>query len=528
MKNFGKRHGSGSGENGGRIHSGAIVSPLSGEKNKSTQEPCPTVRDLIAEELSIKAKTDQSAPKKQQSATNDFVAPKDLQDYLEELESGNLKMRTPAKPDDSYKTFLQRVEGFAEQITQEIHSTVDPRKLNEGTSDDIRKIIHECVEMISKHHRLNITVNEIATVKKIIEFDMIGLGPLEDLLADDEISDIMVDGPNEIFIEKHGKIERTDVHFRNTQHLMNVCHRIVGRVGRHVDESSPICDARLPDGSRVNVILPPLAMNGPVVTIRKFKKDRITLDTMIDLGTMTSRVSALLQIIAACRINVIISGGTGSGKTTLLNSMTRYISPHERIITCEDAAELQLQQPQVVKLECRTANTEGFGQVTMRDLVRNCLRMRPDRIIVGEVRGAEAFDLLQAMSTGHDGAIGTLHANNPRDALFRLETMVSMANLSISTSSIREQISSAVEVIVQIQRLRDGSRKIMNIAEVTGMEGNMITIQDLMYYEIKGEDEKEKIFGNFKFTGIRPRFLEKAREYGLDEALLEIISRDLH
>jgi pilus assembly protein CpaF len=301
---------------------------------------------------------------------------------------------------------------------------------------------------------------------------------------------------------------------------MNICQRIVSQVGRRVDESSPICDARLPDGSRVNVIAPPLAIDGPTLTIRKFKRDRLTLDQLVNYGSITPEGRTLLAIIGRVRCNIIISGGTGSGKTTLLNCLTAFIDKDERIITCEDSAELQLQQPHVVRLETRPPNLEGEGEVTMRDLVKNCLRMRPDRIIVGEVRGPEAFDLLQAMNTGHDGSMGTLHSNSPRECISRLESMILMGGFNLPSRSIREMIVSSVDVIVQAQRLRDGSRKIIQVTEVIGMEGDVVTLQDLFLYEMQGEDANKRLIGRHRSTGIaRPRFWEKARYFGEEERL---------
>ena len=354
--------------------------------------------------------------------------------------------------------------------------------------------------------------------------DVLGYGPLEPLLARDDIADVMVNGANAVFIEVNGKISKTGIRFRDNGQLMNICQRIVSQVGRRVDESSPICDARLPDGSRVNVIVPPLAIDGPTLTIRKFKKDKLKLSNLVEFGSISPAGAKILQIIGACRCNVLISGGTGSGKTTLLNTLTAFIDPTERVITCEDAAELQLQQPHVVRLETRPPNLEGTGQVTMRDLVKNCLRMRPERIIVGEVRGSEAFDLLQAMNTGHDGSMGTLHANTPREALSRLESMITMGGFSLPPKTIREIIVAAVDVVIQAARLRDGSRRITQITEVLGLEGDTIITQDLMLYEIQGEDQNGRINGRHKGTGVgRPRFWERARYFGLEKELAQAL-----
>ena len=319
--------------------------------------------------------------------------------------------------------------------------------------------------------------------------DIFGYGPLEPLLARDDIADIMVNGAQRVFIEVGGKVQRTNIRFRDNTQLMNICQRIVSKVGRRVDESSPICDARLADGSRVNVIAPPLAIDGPTLTIRKFRKDKLKLTDLVSFGSITPDGARLLAVIGRARCNVIISGGTGSGKTTLLNCLTAYIDEDERVITCEDAAELQLQQPHVVRLETRPPNLEGHGQVTMRDLVRNCLRMRPERIIVGEVRGPEAFDLLMAMNTGHDGSMGTVHANSPREALSRLESLITLGGYNLPSKTLREMISTSIDVVIQAERLRDGSRRITRISEVVGTEGDVIITQDLLTYQIDGEEE---------------------------------------
>jgi pilus assembly protein CpaF len=350
--------------------------------------------------------------------------------------------------------------------------------------------------------------------------DVLGYGPLEPLLARDDIADIMVNGSNTVYIEVQGKIQRTGIRFRDNQQLNNICQRIVSQIGRRVDESSPICDARLPDGSRVNVIVPPLSIDGPALTIRKFRRDKLTLEQLVKYGSISQPGADLLKVIGRCRVNTLISGGTGSGKTTLLNCLTRYIDDDERIITCEDAAELQLQQPHVVRLESRPPNLEGEGEVKMRDLVRNCLRMRPERIIVGEVRGPEAFDLLQAMNTGHDGSMGTLHANSPREALSRLESMITMGGFQLPSRTIREMVVASIDVIVQAARLRDGSRRITHITEVVGMEGDVVITQDLFVYDFLGEDQNGNIVGKHRSTGIgQPRFWDRARYFGEEKRL---------
>jgi pilus assembly protein CpaF len=391
-------------------------------------------------------------------------------------------------------------------------SKLDP----DSAREEIRDIVHEIVTI--KNFVLSIAEQE--DLLDDICNDVLGFGPLEPLLARDDIADIMVNGPHRCFIEVGGKIQLTNVRFRDNAQLMNICQRIVSQVGRRVDESSPICDARLLDGSRVNVIAPPLAIDGVALTIRKFRKDKLTLDQLVRFGAISPAGAEILKVIGRVRCNVIISGGTGSGKTTLLNCLTNSIDHDERIVTCEDAAELQLQQAHVVRLETRPPNLEGVGQITMRDLVRNCLRMRPERIIVGEVRGPEAFDLLQAMNTGHDGSMGTLHANSPREALSRVESMITMGGYSLPSRTIREMITSSVDIIIQAARLRDGSRRITHVTEIVGMEGDVVITQDLFVFEILGEDAQGRLRGQHRSTGIgRPRFWEKARVYG-EEARL--------
>jgi pilus assembly protein CpaF len=353
--------------------------------------------------------------------------------------------------------------------------------------------------------------------------DMLGLGPLEPLIADETVSDIMVNGPKQIYVERRGKLELTDVSFRDDQHLMNICTKIVTRIGRRIDESRPLVDARLPDGSRVNIIIPPLAIDGASISIRKFSKKTITLDTMSQTGSISPAMATVMKIAARCRLNILISGGTGSGKTTLLNALSRMIDHAERTVTIEDAAELQLQQPHVVRLETRTANLEGTGQITIRDLLTNALRMRPDRIIIGECRGPEALDMLQAMNTGHDGSMSTIHANNPREALTRLENMIGMAGINLPSKATRTQIASAIHLICQTNRMRDGVRRVTQITEVVGMEGDIITTQDLFTYQYQGEGADGKLRGSFVSSGIRPAFLPRAEYFGLERALLEVV-----
>src|SRR5579864_3474966 len=386
----------------------------------------------------------------------------------------------------------------------------------ESAREEIRDIVNEIIAI----KNIIMSIAEQEELLDDICNDVLGYGPLEPLLSRDDIADIMVNGSGTVYIEVAGKIQRTGIRFRDNQQLLNICQRIVSQIGRRVDEASPICDARLPDGSRVNAIVAPLAIDGPALTIRKFKKDKLTLEQLTRFGSVSPEGAEILKVIGRCRVNTLISGGTGSGKTTLLNCLTRYIDDDERIVTCEDAAELQLQQPHVVRLETRPPNLEGEGQITMRDMVRNCLRMRPERIIVGEVRGPEAFDLLQAMNTGHDGSMGTLHANMPREALSRIESMITMGGYSLPSRTIREMICGSIDVVIQAARLRDGSRRITHITEVMGMEGDVIITQDLYVYELLGEDANGNLIGRHRSTGIgRPKFWERARYYGEDQRL---------
>src|SRR5262245_637064 len=440
--------------------------------------------------------------------------------------AANANTRTPPQPDPSEQPEYRSEAYYRVKSTifNALIETIDLTQLAQLDAESARDEIRDIVAEIISIKNVVMSIAEQEALLDDICNDVLGYGPLEPLLARDDIADVMVNGANAVFIEVNGKISKTGIRFRDNGQLMNICQRIVSQVGRRVDESSPICDARLPDGSRVNVIVPPLAIDGPTLTIRKFRKDKLKLSHLVDFGSISPAGAKILQIIGACRCNVLISGGTGSGKTTLLNTLTAFIDPSERVITCEDAAELQLQQPHVVRLETRPPNLEGSGQVTMRDLVKNCLRMRPERIIVGEVRGSEAFDLLQAMNTGHDGSMGTLHANTPREALSRLESMITMGGFSLPPKTIREIIVAAVDVVIQAARLRDGSRRITQITEVMGLEGETIITQDILLYEIQGEDQNGRIIGRHKATGVgRPRFWERARYFGLEKELAQAL-----
>jgi pilus assembly protein CpaF len=429
----------------------------------------------------------------------------------------------PPPPKEKVATIDNRSDEYYRTKTEVFNALIDTIDLSqlaqldqESAREEIRDIVIEIVSI----KNVVMSVAEQETLLEDICNDVLGYGPLEPLLARDDIADIMVNGAGTTYIEVAGKIQRTNIRFRDNAQLMNICQRIVSQVGRRVDESSPICDARLADGSRVNVIAPPLAIDGPALTIRKFKKDKLKITDLVNFGSLSEPAAEVLRIIGASRCNTLISGGTGSGKTTLLNTLTAFIAPGERVITCEDAAELQLQQPHVVRLETRPPNLEGQGRVSMTDLVKNCLRMRPDRIIVGEVRGPEAFDLLQAMNTGHDGSMGTLHANTPREALSRLESMITMGGFTLPQRTIREMIVGSIDVVIQASRLRDGTRKVVSITEVMGLEGDVIVTQDVMRFEIDGEDKDGRLTGTHRGTGIgRPRFWERAKYFNMEAEL---------
>lgn len=397
-----------------------------------------------------------------------------------------------------------------ERIQDKLAAELDPR-MDTSQTDEVRRTIEEMYDQILTQESIILSRTERQRLFEQIVAEILGYGPLEPLLKDAEITEIMVNGPHKIFIEKKGKLEKVPVTFESDDHLMRVIDRIVSPLGRRIDEASPYVDARLPDGSRVNAIIPPLALNGPTLTIRKFSKVPLTVNDLVTFGSITAEAMEFLRACVVARLNVIVSGGTGSGKTTLLNILSGFIPGDERIITVENAAELQLRQEHVVTLESRPPNIEGKGEVTIRDLVVNCLRMRPDRIVVGECRSGEALDMLQAMNTGHDGSLTTVHANTPRDTIARLETMCLMAGMELPVRAIREQIASAVDLIVQQERMRDGTRKIVNISEVQGMEGDVVVMSDIFAFEQQGY-EGGKVIGRLKPTGIRPKFIDQIED----------------
>ena len=395
---------------------------------------------------------------------------------------------------------------------------IEPSAVANMPAERLRLDLERLISEIATSNRFQLNGREQRKLAEELVDDMLGLGPLQPLLDDDSIADIMVNGPNTVFVERNGKVSKTDVRFRDSMHLTGICQRIAGGVGRRVDESSPMVDARLKDGSRVNIVLPPLALDGPSISIRKFGSKPIDFARLIGYGALTPPVARVLEIAGRARLNIVISGGTGSGKTTMMNAISRMIDHGERIVTIEDAAELQLQQPHVVRLETRPASLEGKGEVTQRDLVRNALRMRPDRVIIGEVRGPEAFDMLQAMNTGHDGSMSTIHSNTTRDAMTRIENMVQMGNSGLPSRAIRQQIAGAVDLVIQIERQRDGGRRVTQVTEVMGMEGDVFILNDVFKLEIVGEDANGRLVGRYKTSRARPKCQERLSYFGLDKA----------
>ncbi len=400
-------------------------------------------------------------------------------------------------------------------IHQKLLDRVDLSLMESLSEERLKDEIGQLVERLLAESAVVINDAERASLIRDIQHEMLGLGPLEPLLADPTISDILVNGHSQVYVERRGKLESTDVRFADDAHLRKIIDKIVSRVGRRIDESSPMVDARLPDGSRVNAIIPPVALDGPVVSIRRFAVVPLRMEDLLHYKTLTPEMANLLQGLSKAKVNMLVSGGTGSGKTTMLNILSAYIPPAERIVTVEDAAELQLQQPHVVRLETRPPNIEGKGEVTQRALVKNALRMRPDRIILGEVRGAEAVDMLQAMNTGHEGSLATIHANTPRDALSRLENMIGMAGLNLPIKAARQQISSAITALIQIGRLADGKRKVMSVQEITGMEGEVITMQEIFAFRQTGVAADGSVEGHFGATGVRPKFVDRLRAHGV-------------
>jgi len=401
-------------------------------------------------------------------------------------------------------------------IFERVVKSLDLGQLQHLDSNDARQQIHETCIRLMAQDEVPFPQNTRQRIVRDIQDEILGLGPLENLLRDPSISDILVNGASQVYVERRGKLDQVPVYFDSNAHLMSIIERIVSRVGRRIDESSPMVDARLPDGSRVNAIIPPLALDGPALSIRRFPAERLTIARLIELAALTRDMAQLIAAAVRGRLNILIAGGTGTGKTTLLNCLSAEIPPSERIVTVEDSAELQLQQPHVVRLETRPPNIEGRGEVTQRDLVRNCLRMRPDRIILGEIRGAEALDMLQAMNTGHDGSLATIHANTPRDALTRLESMVAMTGLNLTTGPVRSQIASALDLLLQLERQEDGRRRLISIDELQGLEGDIVTTAQIFRFDRRGIDTEGNVIGTFSATGLVPKFVERLRRHGID------------
>ena len=442
--------------------------------------------------------------------------------------NGDAMARLTERQNSSGEAAGMKAEGFEasvhkikEQVLPRLLERVDPEAAATLNKDELAEEFRPIIGEVLAELKLTLNRREQFALEKVLVDELLGLGPLEELIADPDISDIMVNGPNQTFIERKGRLEIAPIQFRDEEHLFQIAQRICNSVGRRVDQTTPLADARLKDGSRVNVIVPPLSLRGTAISIRKFSNKPITLDMMAGFGSMSQKMATALKIAGACRFNVVISGGTGSGKTTMLNALSKMIDPGERVLTIEDAAELRLQQPHWLPLETRPANLEGQGAITIRDLVINALRMRPDRIILGEIRGPECFDLLAAMNTGHDGSMATLHSNSPRECLARMENMVMMSDIKVPKEAISRQIADSVDLIVQVKRLRDGSRRTTNITEVIGMEGDVIVTQELFKFEYLDETADGKILGEYRSMGLRPYTLEKAKQFGFDQPYLE-------
>ncbi len=441
---------------------------------------------------------------------------------------GGAMDRLTARQNGAGDQASSRAEGFEasvhrikEQVLPRLLERVDPEAAATLSKDELAEEFRPIISEVLAELKITLNRREQFALEKVLVDELLGLGPLEELLADPAISDIMVNGPDQTYVERKGKLEIAQIQFRDEEHLFQIAQRIVNKVGRRIDQTSPLCDARLQDGSRVNVIIPPLSLRGTAISIRKFSEKPITLDMMKGFGSMSEKMATILKIAGASRMNIVISGGTGSGKTTMLNALSKMIDPGERVITIEDAAELRLQQPHWLPLETRPPNLEGQGAITIRDLVINALRMRPDQIILGEIRGQECFDLLAAMNTGHDGSMATLHSNSPRECLARMENMVMMSDIKIPKEAISRQIADSVDLIVQVKRLRDGSRRTTNITEVIGMEGDVIVTQELFKFEYLDETADGKILGEYRSMGLRPYTLDKAKQYGFDQPYLE-------
>lgn len=415
------------------------------------------------------------------------------------------------------------LQDTADILMEALSERLDYARFAALPADEQRQAVRSLVRDLSVEARLQLNADELGIVLNFAMDDVLGLGPIQPLLEDRSISDIMVNGPDRVYVERDGKVSLSDVRFRDDAHVIKIASRIVGAVGRRIDESQPMIDARLKDGSRVNVVIPPLAIDGPTITIRKFPDRPMRLETLVKMGSLSRKMADFFGLAAELRLNILVSGGTGSGKTTLLNAMSERIPAQERIITLEDAAELQLQKPHIVRFETRPPNVEGKGEITMRTLMRNALRMRPDRIVIGEIRGDEVLDLLQAMNTGHDGSMSTLHANSPREALVRIEGLAALAGTQLSTEAVRAQLSHALHLVVQVARMRDGHRRVISICEVTGAEGGVLTLQEIFGFRVSPHSTRNRVDGQFVCTGYRPKFSARAAEFGLGEDLDDVL-----
>jgi len=506
MSAFGRRSGGGGGATGGQRPSFGVARPMKGGG------PVPLPVDGGDQFPAI----DSNALPVDDGASSPIVDPSDAMSRLAERVAASGE--AGVSKNEGFEAAVHRIK---EQVLPRLLERVDPEAAATLSKDELAEEFRPIIGEVLAELKINLNRREQFALEKVLVDELLGLGPLEELLSDPEISDIMVNGPNQTYIERKGKLLISNVVFRDEEHLFQIAQRIVNKVGRRVDQTTPLADARLSDGSRVNVIVPPLSLRGTAISIRKFSEKPITLDMMRSFGSMSEKMATALKIAGAARFNIVISGGTGSGKTTMLNALSKMIDPGERVITIEDAAELRLQQPHWLPLETRPPNLEGQGAIYIRDLVVNALRMRPDRIILGEIRGSECFDLLAAMNTGHDGSMCTLHSNSPRECLARMENMVMMSDIKVPKEAISRQIADSVDLIVQVKRLRDGSRRTTNITEVIGMEGEVIVTQELFKFEYLDETADGKIIGEYRSMGLRPYTLEKAKQYGFDQPYLE-------
>ncbi len=509
MSAFGRRGGASNGI-GGRPSFG-VAQPMKGPGAAAPRAPAPEADEGGEQFPPLEALGEQIDVPSPAAERNQDAMARLADRQAQSGEAGNSKV-------EGFEASIHRIK---EQVLPRLLERVDPEAAATLSKDELAEEFRPIIGEVLAELKINLNRREQFALEKVLVDELLGLGPLEELLNDPEVSDIMVNGPQQTYIEKKGKLQLAQVQFRDEDHLLQIAQRIVNKVGRRVDQTTPLADARLADGSRVNVIIPPLSLRGTAISIRKFSEKPITVDMLRTFGSLSEKMATVLKIAGACRMNIIISGGTGSGKTTMLNALSKLIDPGERVLTIEDAAELRLQQPHWLPLETRPPNLEGQGAITIRDLVINALRMRPDRIILGEIRGSECFDLLAAMNTGHDGSMATLHSNSPRECLARMENMVMMSDIKVPKEAISRQIADSVDLVIQVKRLRDGSRRCTNITEVIGMEGDVIVTQELFKFEYLDETAEGKIIGEYRSMGLRPYTLEKAKMFGFDQPYLE-------